>query len=89
MDIQNYITKRKRDEDSESETESDNLSASANSGWTKQYDTLRVFRENWTNEYLVIPTKSDNKPQCLLCQEIFSINHRFNIKTQKTLQSKS
>ena len=80
MDIRNYITKRKRDEDSESETESDNLSASANSGWKKQYDTLGVFKENWTNEYFVIPTKSDKKPQCLLCNEVFSINNSFNIK---------
>ena len=80
MDIRNYITKRKRDEHFESETESDNLSASANSGWKKQYDTLRVFQENWTNEYFVILSNSDNKPQCLLCKEIFSINHSFNIK---------
>ena len=70
MDIQNYITKRKRDEHSESETESDNLSVSANFGWKKQYNTLRVFQENWTNEYFAIPSKSDNKPQCLLCKEI-------------------
>ena len=80
MDIRNYITKRKRVEDSKSETESDNLSASANSGWKKQYDTLGVFKENWTNEYFVIPTKSDKKPQCLLCNEVFSINNSFNIK---------
>ena len=62
MDIRNYITKRKRDEDSESETESDS-GWKANSGskfWMeKQYDTLRVFKENWTNDYFVIPTKSD------------------------------
>ena len=66
MDIRNYITKRKRDEHSESETKSDNLSASANSGWIKQYDTLRVFQENWTNEYFVISSKSDNEPQWFL-----------------------
>ena len=73
MDIRNYITKRKRDEHFESETESDNLSASANSGLKKQYDTLRVFQEikQITNEYFDIPSKSDNKPQCLLCKEIF------------------
>ena len=80
MDIRNYITKRKRDEDSGSETESDNLSASQILDGKKQYDTLRVFQENLTNEYFVIPSKSDNKPKCLLCKEIFSINHSFNIK---------
>ena len=74
MDIRNYITKRKRDEHFESETESDNLSTSAHSGQKQQYDTLRVFQENWNKEYFVIPSKSDNKPQCLLCKKIFSIN---------------
>ena len=57
MDIRKYITKRKLDKDSESETESDNLTESANSGWKKQYDMLRAFKENWTNEYFVIPKK--------------------------------
>ena len=49
-----------------------------------KYNTTRsVFKENLTNEYFVIPTKSDNKSQWLLyllCKEVFSINHSFNIK---------
>ena len=80
MDIQNYITKRKQDEHFESETESDNLSASANSGWKKEYDTLRVFQENWTNGYFVIPSKSDNKPQCFLCKITVSISKDITIE---------
>ena len=50
------------------------------SGRKTHDDKLRVFQENWTNEYFVIPTKSDNKPQCLLSKEVYSINHNFNIK---------
>ena len=69
INIQNYITRRKQNEDFESETESDYLSASANSGWNKQYDMLSVSR---IYRYFF-------KVLCILGKIMFSIYQSLNI----------